>query len=150
MNLRKPRAKSTSIQPHSSVAKTQPLNTLSERELQKCDCTREQGTVAAWKRRKVAKMRLSNAAIVTKVYRDLHHCLQKASLHGKSGWSLGVCRGPYGTRLSSPVLGGTDSLVWKCGMLRFALYGESLGAVPSSGQPARRGLFSLCLVCMHV
>ena len=34
--------------------------------------------------------------------------------------------------------------------VRFALYGESLGAVPSSGQPARRILFSLCLVCMHV
>ena len=36
------------------------------------------------------------------------------------------------------------------GTLRFTLYGESLGAVPSSGQPARRVLFSLCLVCMHV
>ena len=32
------------------------------------------------------------------------------------------------------------------GTLRFALYGESLEAVPSSGQPARRVLFSLCLV----
>ena len=31
---------------------------------------------------------------VTKVYRDLHHGLQKASLHGKSGWSLGVAEGP--------------------------------------------------------
>ena len=30
------------------------------------------------------------------------------------------------------------------------LYGESLGAVPSRDQPARRVLISLCLVCMHI
>ena len=57
---------------------------------------------------------------VTKVYRDLHHCLQNASIHGKSGWSLGVCRGPCGTRLPSPVVGGIDSLVWSVG--RYALH----------------------------
>ena len=67
MNLRKLRSKSTSIQPHSSAAKTRPLNALSERKLQKCDRTRGRGTVAAWERRKVAKMRLSNAAIEQKL-----------------------------------------------------------------------------------
>ena len=63
---------------------------------------------------------VNSLTTVTKVYRDLHHCLQKASLHGKSGWSLGVCRGPCGTRLLSPVVGGTDSLVWSVG--RYALH----------------------------
>ena len=64
---------------------------------------------------------LQSVVIVMKVYRDLHHCLRKVSLQGKSGWSLGVCRGPCGARLPSPVVGGTDSLVWS--VERYALHG---------------------------
>ena len=46
--------------------------------------------------------------------------LAQSALHGKSGWSLGVCRGPCGAMLPSLVVGGTDSLVWSVG--RYALH----------------------------
>ena len=49
---------------------------------------------------------------VTKVYRDLHHWLQKTSLHGKSGWSLGVAEGPAAQ--GYPAEWWEEQIVW-CG-----------------------------------